>query len=110
MNEVLIAKRKKKAACLGVICTLIYTVLFPLFVFIGILFLNLLPGKPTPIDRFLIFLAFLNALSLPVAIYLIWSTYAKGQYEKIASFCRLPIFTTLGWFLIGIVLAPLART
>ena len=48
-----------------------------------------------PFGLIMICFVFLIPISIPVSIYLIWSSYERAQYKKTYSACFVPIFTCI---------------
>jgi hypothetical protein len=104
-------KNRKSAKRCAVGFTILYTILFFPFFYMGLLssmvFDN--PRMTVPIGLSIIFLTLLISLSMPVSIYLMWSRCLRGEYKKTRIFCALPIFTFIGVSLITEVLGALLR-
>ncbi len=93
-------KIQKSAKRYAIGFTVIYTVLFPFFFYMGLLssmvFAN--PRMTAPVGLLIIFLILSISLSMPVSIYLMWSRYLRSQYKETRFFCALPLLTLVGVF------------
>jgi hypothetical protein len=91
--------------------TIAYIILFFPFFYMGLFscmtFDN--PRMTVPVGLSIMFFIFLIPFSMPVSIYLMWSRYFRGQYQKTRIFCALPFFTFIAVSIIVEVLRALLR-
>lgn len=89
-----------------ILCTVIYVLLFPFLLYMGLLS-SMVSDSPRITPFFvgvIMFIVFCMPLSIPVSIYLMWSRYFRKQYDKARLFSRMPVYVTAGVFiLLGIV-------
>jgi hypothetical protein len=91
--------------------TIAYIILFFPFFYMG-LFSSMTfdnPRMTVPVGLSIMFFIFLIPFSIPISIYLMWSRYLRGQYQKTRIFCVLPFFTFIGVSFIVEVLRALLR-
>lgn len=95
------SEESQKTKRLATIWTVVYLIcfvplaffaLFTIFVFDG-------PSVTVPVGLSIIAAAWCIPLSIPVSIYLIWSSYSSGRYKRARYFCALPIIM-IGVFLL----------
>jgi len=83
------------------LCTItlgiIYSILFPIFFWMA-LFWNAASDAVRLTDFLTNFTWFLVPISIPLSIYLMWSRYRKGSFEKVFYGCLWP-FIAFGIFL-----------
>lgn len=89
-----------------ILCTVIYVLLFPFLLYMGLLS-SMVSDSPRITPFFvgvIMFIVFCMPLSIPVSIYLMWSRYFRKQYDEARLFSRMPVYVTAGVFiLLGIV-------
>lgn len=76
-----------------ILCTIIYVILFPFLLYMGLLSSMVSDGpRITPFFvGVIMFIVFCIPLSIPVSIYLMWSRYSREQYEKARLFAWIPV-------------------
>lgn len=88
-------KEQKVAKNYGFIFTVIYVILFPILLYFSLFsfmaFDN--PRMTTPLGLTYIFLFLSIPLSIPIALFLLWLKYLRGEYQKTLVFCTLPLLT-----------------
>lgn len=102
-SEPTVSKKCKRGL---ILCTIIYVLLFPFLFYMGLLS-SMVSDSPRITPFFvgvIMFIVFCMPLSIPVSIYLMWSRYFRKQYDKARLFSRMPVYVTVGVFiLLGIV-------
>ena len=90
-------ERKKTKNCLR-IATIVYLLLFPfLFVFaVASIMVFDSPSISIPIGLLNIFIYFWMPLSIPLALYLMWSRYLRSDYKTSRQYGWLPIYVIGG--------------
>ena len=87
----------KDAKLYATFWTVVYLILLPFAcgaaLFSGMVFDN--NQMTVPIGLTIICLIFLIPISIPVSIYLIWSSYERAEYKKTYVACFMPIFTAI---------------
>ena len=93
---------RKTAKNYAVACTIVYIILFPWFFYVALLSVMLLenPKTTVPVGLSMMFVMFWIPLSMPVAIYLMWSNFSRHKYNKTFLFGLLPLFTLVVVFLL----------
>ena len=104
-------ENQKSARRCAIGYSVVYSILFFPFFYMGLLTSMIFdnPRMTTPVGLSIIFLAFMIPLSMLISIYLMWSRYLFGRYEKIYLFCALPPLTFVGVSIIIWVLEALLR-
>ena len=104
-------KARRSAKICILLSTVIYVALFPYFLYVGFVLLRFAfeVFRESIFGSLLVlFLTLLTPfLSIPVSIYLMWSRYLRGQYEKARFFCALPVYTFIGAFCAAFILYDL---
>jgi hypothetical protein len=112
-NSPLISNRaaQKTTKYLAVVCTIIYSILFPFLFYMGLLSSMIFdnPRMTVPVGLSIIALTLLISLSIPISIYLTWSRYLRGLYRRAIFFCALPLIVSIGAFIIISLLEALLR-
>jgi threonine/homoserine/homoserine lactone efflux protein len=102
-SEPTVSKKCKRGL---ILCTIIYVLLFPFLLYMGLLS-SMVSDSPRITPFFvgvIMFIVFCIPLSIPVSIYLMWSRYFRKQYDKVHLFSRMPVYVMAGVFiLLGIV-------
>jgi len=102
-SEPRVSKKCKRGL---ILCTIIDVLLFPFLLYMGLLS-SMVSDSPRITPFFvgvIMFIVFCMPLSIPVSIYLMWSHYFRKQYDKARLFSRMPVYVTVGVFiLLGIV-------
>jgi hypothetical protein len=75
--------------------TIVYVILFPLFMYIallsGMLFEN--PKTTVPIGLTMMFVMFWIPLSMPISVYLMWFNFSHHKYNRTIFLGLLPLLT-----------------
>ena len=113
-QDLLVTRNKaaqKTTKYLAVVCTIVYSILFPFLFYMGLLSSMIFdnPRMTALVGVSIIFLTLLISLSIPISIYLTWSRYLRGLYRKAIFFCALPLIVSIGVFLIISLLEALLR-
>ena len=102
-SELTVSKKCKHGL---ILCTIIYLLLFPFLLYMGLLS-SMVSDSPRITPFFvgvIMFIVFCMPLSIPISIYLMSSRYFRKHYDKARLFSRMPVYGTAGVFiLLGIV-------
>ena len=102
-SEPTVSKKCKQGL---ILCTIIYVLLFPFLLYMGLLS-SMVSDSPRITPFFvgvIMFIVFCIPLSIPLSIYLMWSRYFRKQYDKAHLFSRMPFYVMTGVFiLLGIL-------
>jgi threonine/homoserine/homoserine lactone efflux protein len=89
-----------------IFCTVIYALLFPFLLYMGLLS-SMVSDSPRITPFFvgvIMFIVFCIPLSIPISIYLMWSRYFRKQYDKARLFSGIPVYVmAIVFILLGIV-------
>ncbi|GEM_PF-6615506 len=84
----------KKTKIYAWVATTVYLILLPfifMFAATSIMIFDS-PSMSIPFGLSIIFLCFCVPLSIPFAIYFVWSRYSQKKYRESLQFCLLPLY------------------
>ena len=102
---------RKKAKYSAIAWTIVYVILFPCVLYVALLSGMLLenPKTTVPVGLCMMFVMFWIPLSIPICIYLMWSSFSHHKYKRTLFWGLLPVFTfVVAIFLVDGIL-PLLR-
>lgn len=99
------SSERKKTKMGAWITTLVYLILFPFLLMLAFASVMVFdrPNTPIAFGLGLIFMYFLMPLSIPYALYLMWSRYVQGDYKQSQRYYWIPVYV-IGAVLISFAL------
>lgn len=103
---------RKTAKYFAIGWTLVYVILFPSFLYIALLSGMVLenPKTTVPIGLTMMFVMFWIPVSMPISIYLMWSSFSHHKYNRTPFWGLLPLLTFVVALLLVDGILPLFRS